>query len=83
MLETLDYTIRIGSTQTFYISICISTLPTQDTTFIIVFILIAKFNFLSTFDVVEQNNFKKKYFKEFLSDFLKTKHRFSEIQIEI
>ena len=34
MLETLDYTIRIGSTPTFYISICISTLPTQHTTFI-------------------------------------------------
>ena len=35
MLETLDYTIRIGSTTTFlYISICISTLPTQHTTFI-------------------------------------------------
>ena len=52
MLETLDYTIRIGSTPnflyfdlylysayaahyvSFYISICISTLPTQHTTFI-------------------------------------------------
>ena len=34
MLETLDYTIRIGSTPTFYISICISTLPTQHTSFI-------------------------------------------------
>ena len=33
MLETLDHTIRIGSTPTFYISICISTLPTQHTTF--------------------------------------------------
>ena len=31
MLETLDYTIRIGSTPTFFISICISTLPTQYT----------------------------------------------------
>ena len=30
-LETLDYTIRIGSTP---ISICISTLPTQQTAFI-------------------------------------------------
>ena len=28
------YTIRIGSTPTFYISICISTLPTQHTAFI-------------------------------------------------
>ena len=34
-LETLDYTIRIGNTTTFlYISICVSTLPTQHTTFI-------------------------------------------------
>ena len=34
-LETLDFTIRILSDvyQTFHISICISTLPTQDTTF--------------------------------------------------
>ena len=32
MLETLDYTIRIGSIhRPFYISICISTLPTQHT----------------------------------------------------
>ena len=30
-LETLDFTLRIGSTPTFYISICISTLPTQHT----------------------------------------------------
>ena len=29
MLETLDYTICIGSTSTFYISICICILPTQ------------------------------------------------------
>ena len=33
MLETLDYTIRIASTLSF--SICISTLPTQHTTFIL------------------------------------------------
>ena len=32
------YTIRIGSTPTFYISICISTLPTQHTTFSSVYI---------------------------------------------
>ena len=30
-LETLDYTIRIGSTPTFLYSIRISTLPTQHT----------------------------------------------------
>ena len=36
MLETLDYTIRIDSTLTFYISICISTLPTQHTSFIVI-----------------------------------------------
>ena len=35
MLEALDHTIHIGSTPTFlYLSICISTLPTQHTTFI-------------------------------------------------
>ena len=35
MLKTLDYTIRIGSIhRPFYISICISTLSTQHTTFI-------------------------------------------------
>ena len=32
--ETLDYTIRTGSTPTFLYSIRISTLPTQHTTFI-------------------------------------------------
>ena len=35
-LERLDFTIRIGSTQPFYISICIYTLPMQHTTFIII-----------------------------------------------
>ena len=35
-LETLDFTIRIGSTPTFYISACIWTLPTQHTTFILI-----------------------------------------------
>ena len=35
MLKTLDFTIRIGSTSTFSISICISTLPTQHTSFIL------------------------------------------------
>ena len=38
VLETLDYTICIGSTPTFlsfYIFICISTLPMQHTTFIL------------------------------------------------
>ena len=34
-LETLDFTIHIGNTPTFYISICISTLPTQHTMFIL------------------------------------------------
>ena len=34
MLEMLDYTIRIGSTPTIFISICISILPMQHTTFI-------------------------------------------------
>ena len=39
MLETLDYTIRIGSIhRPFYISICISTLPTQHTMFIYIYI---------------------------------------------
>ena len=38
MLETLDYTIRIGSTPTFlYFDLYISTLPTQHTTFISTF----------------------------------------------
>ena len=36
MLETLNFTIRIGSTPTFlYFGLYISTLPTQHTTFII------------------------------------------------
>ena len=39
-LETLDFTNRIGSTTTFYISICISTLPTQHTAFILLLIYI-------------------------------------------
>ena len=38
--ETLDFTFYIGSTPTFYISICISTLPTQHTTFILKIALI-------------------------------------------
>ena len=33
-LESLDFTIHIGSKPTFFISICIWTLPTQRTTFI-------------------------------------------------
>ena len=37
MLKTLDFAFYIGSTPTFYISICISTLPTQHTTFISLF----------------------------------------------
>ena len=41
MLETLNYTIRIGSIhRPFYISICISTLPTQHTIFIYNYIYI-------------------------------------------
>ena len=32
--ETLDFAFYIDSTPTFYITICISTLPTQNTTFI-------------------------------------------------
>ena len=39
MLETLDHTIRIGSTRPFCISICISTLPTQHTMYIVKFFL--------------------------------------------
>ena len=35
MLETLDHTIRIGSTPTFLYFDCISTLPTKHTTFMI------------------------------------------------
>ena len=39
-LEKLDFTLNIGST-TFYISICVSTLPTQHTTFISLKVLVA------------------------------------------
>ena len=33
MLETLDYTTRIGSTPTLFFDLCLYTLPTQHTTF--------------------------------------------------
>ena len=47
MLETLDFTIRIGSTPTIYISICLSTLPTQHTHTHTLYIYILRFDFLA------------------------------------
>ena len=52
MLKTLDYTIRIGSTTTIYISISISTLPTQHTTFKTTMVVVAPASTIMGFSVV-------------------------------
>ena len=63
-LETLDFTIRVGSTPTIsiHISICISTLLTQHTTFILLSFMLLLYTILIT--LWEFDSSRARYFRQ-------------------